>query len=136
MEVEDTGPDPSITEIENDNSLHNNTEAATGSSAAGLADTLSGILYTMYKQVLTSYLLGEDSTFLVPDHLNDSELSLLSDKNFDHSIQSEPSIHPSSDSEAEEDKPEAVFEVREHEDWIPKRKDSEDSCSQHWKSQL
>ena len=76
MEVEDTGPDPSITE---NDSLHNNTGAATGSSAAGLTDTLSGILYTMYKQVLTSYLLGEDSTFLVPDHLNDSELSLLSE---------------------------------------------------------
>ena len=46
MEVEDTGPDPSITE--NDNSLLDNTEAATGSSAmaAGLTDTLSGILYS------------------------------------------------------------------------------------------
>ena len=57
----------------------------------------------------------EDTTIPVPDHLNDSELSLLSDKNFDHSIQSEPSFLPSSDSEVGEDKPEAVFEVREHE---------------------
>ena len=56
----------------------------------------------------------EDQTIPVPDHLNDSQLSLLTDKNFDHSIQSEPSLHPSSDSEVEEDKPEAVFEVREH----------------------
>ena len=47
MEVEDTGPDPSITE--NDNSLLDNTEAATGSSAmaAGLTDTLSGTLYSI-----------------------------------------------------------------------------------------
>ena len=58
----------------------------------------------------------DDQTIKVPDHLNDSQLSLLTDKNFDHSIQSEPSLslHPSSDSEVEEDKPEAVFEVREH----------------------
>ena len=49
MEVEDTGPDPSIplfTEYEN--SLHNDTEATCSSTmAAGLTDTLSGILYSI-----------------------------------------------------------------------------------------
>ena len=42
------------------------------------------------------------------DHLNDSQLSLLTDKNF----QSDDSIH-SSNSEAEEAEQQAVFEVRE-----------------------
>ena len=59
----------------------------------------------------------EDETIPVPDSLNDSQLSLLTDKNFDYSIQSDPSIHLTSDSEAEEEveeEPEAVFDVREH----------------------
>ena len=58
-----------------------------------------------------------DETIPVPDSLNDSQLSLLTDKNFDYSIQSDPSIHLTSDSEAEEEveeEPEAVFDVREH----------------------
>ena len=52
-------------------------------------------------------------SFQVPDELNDSLLSLLSNKNFDISIQSEQSIH-SSDSEVE-DEPEIIFEVTERE---------------------
>ena len=49
------------------------------------------------------------------DHLNDSQLIHLTDKNFDisvQSIQSDDSIH-SSNSEAEEAEQQAVFEVRE-----------------------
>ena len=49
------------------------------------------------------------------DQLNDSQLSLLTDKNFDisvQSIQSKKSDH-SSNSEAEEAEQQGVFEVRE-----------------------
>ena len=57
------------------------------------------------------------SSIPVLDHLNESQLSFLTDKNFDMSIQS-ASIPPDSDfevqTEDEEDEPEAVFEVREH----------------------
>ena len=55
----------------------------------------------------------EEPSIPVPDHLNESQLSFLTDKNFYISIQS-VSIPPDSELEDEEDEPEAVFEVREH----------------------
>ena len=109
MEVEDIGPDPSINCFtEPQSSLPYDTIAGFSNIASELTDTLLGILNEFYKQVLPTYLscqvkfqsfplplclvwnmlmmMMKMKPVPVPDNLNDSQFSLLTDKNFDYSV--------------------------------------------------